>query len=82
LPPGTKGLLGALYASPGVPADRVKVLRDAFAAMTKDEGFIKESEKMGLEIALTRGEEMNRDIEATMRDKRLMEMYKTITSVK
>jgi len=31
---------------------------------------------------LTRGGEMNRDIEATMRDKRLMAMYKTITTVK
>ena len=91
-PAGSKGLLGAMYASqnlsrsvalpPGVPADRVKVLRDAFVAMTKDEAFIKESVKMGLEVELTRGEEMNRDIEATMRDKRLMAMYKTITTVK
>jgi len=37
---------------------------------------------MGLEIGLIRGEEMNRDIETTMADKRLMEMYKTITTVK
>ena len=91
-PAGSKGLLAALYASqnlsrsvalnPGVPADRVKILRDAFAAMTKDEQFIKESEKMGLEIGLIRGDEMNRDIETTMADKRLMEMYKTITTVK
>lgn len=91
-PPGSKGLLAALYASqdlarsvalpPGVPADRVKILRDAFAAMTKDEAFIKEADKMGLEIGLIRGEDMNRDIEATIRDKRLMEMYKTITEVK
>ncbi|MGH7816935.1 MAG: Bug family tripartite tricarboxylate transporter substrate binding protein, partial [Candidatus Binatia bacterium] len=91
-PAGSKGLLSALYSSqnlsrsvalpPGVPAERVKILRDAFAAMTKDEQFIKESEKLGLEIGLIRGEEMNRDIEATIRDKRLMEMYKTITTVK
>ena len=91
-PAGTKGLLSALFASqnlsrsvalpPGVPADRVKILRDAFAAMTKDELFNKESAKLGLEIEMIRGEEMNRDIEATMRDKRLMDMYKTITTVK
>ena len=91
-PAGSKGLLAAMYASqnlsrsvamnPGVPADRVKIMRDAFAAMTKDEQFIKESEKMGLEIGMIRGEEMNRDIEATMRDKRLMDMYKQITTVK
>jgi tripartite-type tricarboxylate transporter receptor subunit TctC len=91
-PAGSKGLLNAMYASqnlsrsvalpPGVPADRVKVLRDAFVAMTKDEAFVKESTKMGLEVELTRGEEMNRDIEATLRDKRLMAMYRTITTVK
>ncbi len=91
-PAGTKSLLAALYASqnlsrsvamnPGVPADQVKIMRDAFAAITKDEQFIKESAKMGLEIDLIRGEEMNRDIEVTMGDKRLMDMYKTITSVK
>jgi tripartite-type tricarboxylate transporter receptor subunit TctC len=91
-PAGTKSLLAALHAAqnisrsialgPGVPADRVKVLRDAYAAMAKDELFIKEAEKMGAETTLIRGEDMNRDIEATVRDKRLMDMYKTITEVK
>ena len=91
-PAGSKNLLAALHAAqnisrsialpPGVPADRVKILRDAFAAMTKDEQFVKEAEKMGLETTLIRGEEMNRDVEATIRDKRLMEMYRTITEVK
>ena len=38
--------------------------------------------KMALEIGLIRGEEMKWDIEATMNDNRLMEMYKTITTVK
>jgi hypothetical protein len=32
--------------------------------------------------SLTRGEEMNRDIETTMNNKRLMKMYQTITTVK
>jgi hypothetical protein len=57
-------------------------LRDSFAAMAKDELFLKEAEKMGLEIELIRGETMNRDIEATVRDKRLMDMYRQITEVK
>ena len=91
-PPGSKGLLNALYAGqnlarsivlpPGVAAERVKILRDAFAAMTKDEHFLKEAEKLGLEVDLIRGEEMNRDIEGTLRDKRLMDLYRMIGSAK
>ena len=87
-PPGKKNLLSALYAAenigrsvvlpPGVPPDRVKTLRDAFAEMTQDPQFLKEAEKIGLEIGLTRGEEMNRDIESTVRDKELMGVYKMI----
>ena len=61
---------------------RVKELRDAFAAMTKDEQFLKEAEKIGLEVGLIRGEDLNRDIESTLRDKRLMDLYRTIASVK
>jgi tripartite-type tricarboxylate transporter receptor subunit TctC len=89
-PAGTKGLLSALYAAenigrsvvlpPGVPPERVKILRDAFAAMTKDEHFLKEAAKLGLEIGLTRGDDMNRDIENTLNDKRLMDMYRKIAS--
>lgn len=91
-PAGSKGLLNALYAGqnlarslvlpPGVPAERVKIWRDAFATMTKDELFKKEAEKLGLEIDLIRGEEMNRDIESTLRDKRLMDLYRMISSAK
>ena len=91
-PAGSKGLLQALYAGqnlarsvvlpPGVPAERVKILRDAFAAMTRDELFLKESEKLGLEVDLIRGEDMNRDIEATLRDKRLMDLYRMIATAK
>jgi len=91
-PAGSRGLLSALKAAqnigrslalpPGVPPDRVKELRDAFAAMTKDEQFLKEAEKIGLEVGLIRGEDLNRDIESTLRDKRLMDLYRTIASVK
>jgi hypothetical protein len=35
-----------------------------------------------LEIDLIRGEEMNRDIESTLRDKRLMDLYRMISSAK
>jgi len=87
-PPGKKNLLSALYAAenigrsivlpPGVPPERVKVLRDAFAAMTQDPQFLKEAEKTGLEVGLTRGEDMNRDIESTVGDKELMGIYRKI----
>jgi tripartite-type tricarboxylate transporter receptor subunit TctC len=89
-PPGKKNLLGALYAAenigrsvvlpPGVPADRVKILRDAFAAMTKDPQFLQEAEKVGLEVGLTRGEEMNRNIENILKDKELMSIYRKIVT--
>jgi len=91
-PAGSQGLLSALGAAqnigrsialpPGVPADRVKELRDAFAAMTKDELFLKEAEKIGLEVGLIRGEDLNRDIDNTLRDKRMMDLYRTIASAK
>src|SRR5262252_582274 len=74
-PAGSQGLISALSAAqnigraialpPGVPADRAKVLRDAFAVMTKDEPFLKEADKIGLEVGLIRGEDLNRDIENT-----------------
>jgi tripartite-type tricarboxylate transporter receptor subunit TctC len=87
-PSGNKALLSALYAAqnvgrsiampPNVPADRVKVLRDAFAAMTKNPEFLTEAAKIGLEIGLIRGEEMNQDIAATLKDQKLMGLYKQI----
>jgi tripartite-type tricarboxylate transporter receptor subunit TctC len=89
-PAGKKNMLIALYAAenigrsivlpPGVPTDRVKILRDAFAAMTKDPQFLQEGEKIGLEIGLTRGEEMNRVVENTVKDKSLMEVYRKIVT--
>ena len=57
-------------------------LRDAFAAMTKDEQFLKEAEKQGMEVELIRGEDLNRDIEETLRDERLMDLYRMIASAK
>jgi len=91
-PAGTKGLLGALAAAqnigrsivlpPGVPPERTKILRDAFATMTKDEQFLKEADKLGMEIGLIRGDELNRDVENTLRDKRMMDLYRMIASAK
>jgi tripartite-type tricarboxylate transporter receptor subunit TctC len=47
----SKYLMGRPYfLADGVPADRVKILRNAFDAALKDPGFIAESAKLQLEI--------------------------------
>jgi hypothetical protein len=46
--------------------------------MTQDPQFLKEGEKIGLEIGLTRGEELNRDIDSTVGDKEIMGIYRKI----
>jgi hypothetical protein len=43
---------------PGVPPARVETLRAAFAAATRDPEFLKEAEKLGFEIDLMDGKEM------------------------
>jgi tripartite-type tricarboxylate transporter receptor subunit TctC len=47
-------------APPGVPVDRVKALRDAFMATMRDPEFLVETQKLGLTIDPTIGEEMER----------------------
>ena len=47
-------------APPGVPAERVKALRDAFMATMKDPEFLTETQKLQLGIDPTTGEEMER----------------------
>jgi tripartite-type tricarboxylate transporter receptor subunit TctC len=47
-----------IVAPPGVPADRVKLLRDAFDKAIDDPALLAEAEKRRLEIAPTRWDEM------------------------
>lgn len=47
-------------APPGIPADRVKALRDAFMAAMKDPEFIAEANKLQLGVSPTSGAEMER----------------------
>ena len=47
-----------IVAPPGVPADRVKILRDAFAKTLAEPAFLSEAEKRRLEIDATSWEEM------------------------
>src|SRR5215813_2196220 len=45
-----------LMAPPGVPADRVEALRQAFDATMREPAFLKEAESMGFEVAPQSGE--------------------------
>jgi tripartite-type tricarboxylate transporter receptor subunit TctC len=52
-------LLGrALAGPPGIPADRLKALRDGLVATMKDKDFLAEAEKVGLEIDPASAEEV------------------------
>jgi tripartite-type tricarboxylate transporter receptor subunit TctC len=47
----TQQVLGRPYfAPPGVPADRLKLLRDGFAATFKDKAFLADAQKMRIDI--------------------------------
>jgi tripartite-type tricarboxylate transporter receptor subunit TctC len=55
----TSGDLGRPIAGgPGLPADRVKILRDAFMKMVADEAFLADAKKRGLEPDPIKGEEL------------------------
>jgi tripartite-type tricarboxylate transporter receptor subunit TctC len=49
-------------APPGVPADRIKSLRDAFMATMKDAEFLADMEKGKLSIGATSGEDMEKAV--------------------
>lgn len=50
----------ALLAPPGVPAERIKVLRDGFDKMVKDPDFLAAAQKRGLEIDPAPGAEVQK----------------------
>src|ERR1019366_2452281 len=52
-------LLGrALAGPPGIPADRLKALRDALVATMKDKDFLAEADRVGLDIDPASAEEV------------------------
>ncbi|MET0586370.1 MAG: tripartite tricarboxylate transporter substrate-binding protein [Candidatus Binatia bacterium] len=69
------------FGPPGVPADRVKILRDAFAKILNDPDVAAEAQKKGLDPSLVTGGEIESMIkelvglppEVTQRMKRLVE---------
>jgi len=57
-----------IFTTPGVPEDRIKALRAAFDATIKDQHFLDEAKKAGLEVDPVSGEELQKivnDIVAT-----------------
>ncbi len=47
-------------ASRSVPTDRIEILRNAFAAMTKDQAFLDDAAKLQLPVSPKVGEEANK----------------------
>lgn len=61
-----RNAFGRPYATPpGVPADRLKILQDAFAATVNDPGLRAETDKLKIPTMLTRADELA----ATIREK-------------
>ncbi len=55
----TSGDLGRPIAvGPGLPAERLKILREAFVKMMNDEAFLADAKKRGLEPDLMKGENL------------------------
>ena len=55
-----------LATTPGVPAERVQALRDAFDAVMKDPAFLKEAEAGNIEVDPVRGVELQRVVEEVL----------------
>jgi tripartite-type tricarboxylate transporter receptor subunit TctC len=62
---GKYQLSRSVFAPPGVPAERLAALREAFDKMTADAGFRADAGRMGLDITLVRGEEIDAIIDKT-----------------
>jgi tripartite-type tricarboxylate transporter receptor subunit TctC len=85
-PADKKPLLEAMYSvqgrtfamPPGVPPERTKILRDAFAAMHKDPEFQQDVDKMGWNDELIRGEELNKKVEDLVRNETAMGFFREI----
>lgn len=72
----------AFLAPPGVPADRVRALRDAFNAAMKDKELLAEVEKAQLDFDPATGEELAKIIADTLAaDETVIERMRKITSV-
>jgi tripartite-type tricarboxylate transporter receptor subunit TctC len=86
VPADKKPLLEAMYSvqgrtfamPPGVPPERAKILRDAFAAMFKDKEFQQDVDKLGWNDELIRGEELDKKVEGLVHNEVAMGFFRKI----
>ena len=61
------GQLGRpMMGTPGIPADRVKILRDAFAATVKDPEFLADIDKRQFDLDPVPGEDLEKIVKDVM----------------
>jgi tripartite-type tricarboxylate transporter receptor subunit TctC len=51
-----------VVAPKGVPADRLQILREGFARITKDADYLKAAEKLGIDVAYAPAEEFEKQV--------------------
>jgi tripartite-type tricarboxylate transporter receptor subunit TctC len=72
-----------LIAPPGVPTDRVTILRRAFDATMKDPQFLAEAARLRIDVEPVTGEAMQKIVERIVRlDRNAIERALTLTAVK
>jgi tripartite-type tricarboxylate transporter receptor subunit TctC len=69
-----------LIGPPGIPEDRLAVLRSAFIKMTRQERFKKDAERVGLEVRPLNGEQLSALVKNVLDqvDPKVVEEYETI----
>lgn len=66
-----------LFGAAGIPADRVKVLRDAFTKMMNDPDVLAEARKKGLEPGPVSGEELDGLVKELVQPPEVIQRMKT-----
>jgi tripartite-type tricarboxylate transporter receptor subunit TctC len=56
----------SFYVAPSVPADRVTILRNAFAQMVQDPGMLREAQARNVEINPLSGEELTKFLDGVI----------------
>ena len=55
-----------MVAGPGIPPERIKILRDAYAQAMRDPGLIEEAKKSQMDMEYTSGEELQASLKEIM----------------